>query len=64
MITILLWRTGPLGEFGLLYTPTAMVIAQVAIALPLVVGFSAAAVQQLDPDFRLQIQALGAGALR
>ena len=64
VVTILLWRSGPLGALGLLYTPTAMVIAQTAIALPLVAGFSTAALQHVDPDFRLQMQALGAGRLR
>ena len=64
VVTILLWRSGPLGGLGLLYTPTAMVIAQTAIALPLVAGFSTAALQHVDPDFRLQMQALGAGRLR
>jgi tungstate transport system permease protein len=60
VIAILLWRTGPLGQLRLLYTPTAVVIAQVALALPIVVGLSAAAVQQLNPRLRLQILALGA----
>jgi tungstate transport system permease protein len=60
VITILLWRTGPFGELRLLYTPTAIVIAQVVLALPIVVGLSAAAIQQLNPRLRLQILALGA----
>jgi tungstate transport system permease protein len=64
VVTILLWRSGPLGSFGLLYTPTAMVIAQTAIALPLVAGFATAALQHVDPDFRVQMLALGAGRLR
>lgn len=60
VISVLLWRTGPLGELRLLYTPTAIVIAQVALALPVVVGLSVAAIQQLNPRLRLQILALGA----
>ena len=60
VITILLWRSGPLGELRLLYTPTAIVIAQIVLALPVVAGLSAAAVQQLNPRLRLQILALGA----
>jgi tungstate transport system permease protein len=64
VITILLWRTGPLGELRLLYTPTAIVIAQVVLALPIVVGLSAAAVQQLNPRLRLQILSLGATRLQ
>jgi tungstate transport system permease protein len=64
VITILLWRTGPLGELRLLYTPTAIVIAQVALSLPIVVGLTAAAIQQLNPRLRLQILALGATRLQ
>ena len=60
VITVLLWRTGPLGELRLLYTPTAIVIAQVVLACPIVIGLSAAAIQQLNPRLRLQILALGA----
>lgn len=63
-VTVLLWRSGPLGAFGLLYTPTAMVIAQAAIATPIVVALVAVAVAQVDPDFRVQMQALGATPLR
>jgi tungstate transport system permease protein len=63
-ITVLLWRSGPLGALELLYTPTAMIIAQAAIALPLVAGLSAAGVQQIDPDFRVQMEALGATRVR
>lgn len=64
VVTVLLWRSGPLGAFGLLYTQTAMVIAQTAIALPLVAGFSTAGLQHVDPDFRVQMLALGAGRVR
>ncbi len=64
VITVLLWRSGPLGALGLLFTPTAMVIAQAAIAFPLVAGLSGAALQAVDPELRLQMQALGAGRLR
>lgn len=59
-VTIVLWRNGPLGFFRLLYTPTAMVLAQVIIAAPIVTGLTLAAIQQLNPKLRLQILALGA----
>jgi tungstate transport system permease protein len=59
-VSVLLWRTGPLGQLRLLYTPTAIVIAQCAIALPIVVGLTVAAIQQLNPKLRLQVIALGA----
>ncbi len=59
-VTIFLWRNGPLGVFGLLYTPAAMIIAQAVIATPIVMGITVAAIQQLPPKLRLQILALGA----
>jgi tungstate transport system permease protein len=60
LISILLWRSGPLGALSLLYTPTAMIVAQVVIAGPIVTGLTLSAVQQLNPRLRLQILALGA----
>jgi tungstate transport system permease protein len=63
-VTVLLWRSGPLGAFGLLYTPAAMVVAQAAIATPVVVALVAVALQQVDPEFLVQMQALGAGRAR
>lgn len=63
-ITVLLWRSGPLGALDLLYTPGAMVIAQATIAFPLVAGISAAALQQVDSDFKVQMEALGASRAR
>jgi len=60
LVTILLWRNGPLGFLALLYTPTAIVIAQSVIATPIIAGISLAALQQLPRDLRLQILALGA----
>jgi tungstate transport system permease protein len=64
VVTVLLWRSGPLGGLGLLYTPTAMVIAQAVIATPVVVALVAAALQQVDPEFLVQMQGLGATRLR
>jgi tungstate transport system permease protein len=60
IVTIFLWRTGPLGLLNILFTPSAMIIAQFVIAFPVVAGFTLATVQQLDPKLRLQILALGA----
>lgn len=63
-VSILLWRSGPLGVLDLLYTATAMVIAQCVIATPIVMGFSIAALQALPPNLRLQIQTLGASRMQ
>ena len=59
-VSIVLWRSGPLGVPELLYTPTAIVVAQFVIAFPVVTGLTLAAVQQIPPRFRLQVQGLGA----
>ena len=59
-VFLLLARSGPLGGLDLLYTPWAMVIAQVVIATPLVVGITLAAIQGLDERLHLQILSLGA----
>jgi tungstate transport system permease protein len=64
IVSILLWRNGPLGQLRLLYTPTAMIIAQAAIATPIVIGLTLAAVQGLDPRYRLQLLALGASRVQ
>ncbi len=59
-VTILLWRNGPLGFMELLYTPSAIILAQTVIATPIIAGITLAAIQQLPGDLRLQILSLGA----
>jgi tungstate transport system permease protein len=59
-VTILLWRSGPLGAWEVLYTPAAIVIAQAVIAAPIVTGITLAAVQSVPVAFRLQLLGLGA----
>ena len=59
-ISIMLWRSGPLGILGIMYTPTAMIIAQVLIAAPIIAGVTLAAVQQVNPNLKLQALSLGA----
>ncbi len=63
-VSIFLWRNGPFGFLGLLYTPVAMIIAQAIIATPLVMGVSVAAIQHLPKNLRYQILALGATRLQ
>lgn len=60
VVSILLWRNGPLGFLGLLYTPAAIVLAQSVIATPIVMGISISALQHLPAALRIQILALGA----
>jgi tungstate transport system permease protein len=59
-VSILLWRSGPLGALEILYTPAAIVVAQAVIAAPIVTGITVAAVQNVPVAFRLQLLALGA----
>ncbi len=59
-VSIFLWRSGPLGFLNIMYTPTAIIMAQAIIAAPVVVALTSAAIQQTDPKLRLQIRALGA----
>jgi tungstate transport system permease protein len=59
-VSIFLWRSGPLGFMELIYSPTAMVIAQVIIAFPIVAGLSLASFQALDPKLALQLLGIGA----
>lgn len=59
-VSIVLWRSGPLGFLHLLYTPGAIVLAQFIIAFPVVSGLTMAAMQQIDPKLLLQIKSLGA----
>jgi tungstate transport system permease protein len=62
VVAMTLWRSGPLGDLKLIYTPWAIVIAQTIISAPVVTGLTAAALAALDP--RLQQQLLGLGASR
>jgi tungstate transport system permease protein len=59
-VYLLLSRSGPFGWLGWLFTVKAMIVAQVIISLPLVAGFTMAAVLGVDPELRQQVLALGA----
>jgi len=59
LLALLLWRTGPLGDLGLMYTKSGMILAQALIAAPLVIGITLAAVGSLDDDWDLQVRTLG-----
>jgi tungstate transport system permease protein len=59
-VYMFLSRSGPLGALGWLFTPSAMIAAQVVIAFPLVAGLTMSAVAGVDPAVRHQVAALGA----
>ncbi|MED3549603.1 ABC transporter permease [Cytobacillus praedii] len=63
-ITMLLWRSGPLGSFSLLYSPFAIIMAQILVSLPIIIGLTCSAFQQIDEKMLLQIKALGATRLQ
>lgn len=60
LVAMTLSRRGPLGDLSLLYTKSAMIIAQVMISTPIVVAISAAAVSSVPRELRLQARSLGA----
>jgi tungstate transport system permease protein len=63
-IYLLVSRGGPLGSMDWLFTPAAMVMAQVVLAFPLIAGLTMAALDTIDPDFRLQVRSLGATSVQ
>ena len=61
LLYAMLFRQGPLGSLGLLFTPTAMAIGQTVLILPLLVSLVSAALEQADPRLREEAWSLGAG---
>ena len=59
-VAVLVWRSGPLGVLDWYCTREAMVLAQLILALPVVVGLTAVALQSVDPMLRTQLLSLGA----
>ncbi len=64
MVSIFLWRSGPLGDLRWMYTPTAIVVAQIIIAVPVVTGLTVSSLQQLDPRLSFQLMGLGASRIQ
>jgi tungstate transport system permease protein len=63
-VYLMLSRAGPLGALGLLFTPTAMVIAQAILVTPIVAALTRQTVEDLYAEYREQLQSLGVGPLR
>ena len=63
-VHLMLSRAGPLGELGLLFTPTAMVIAQSILVTPIIAALTRQTVEDLYAEYREQLQSLGVGPLR
>ncbi len=64
VIYLLLSRAGPLGELGLLFTPTAMVIAQTVLVTPIVAALTRQTVEDLHAEYAEQFRSLSVGPLR
>jgi len=64
VVYLLLSRSGPLGVFGLLFTPTAMILAQVVIVTPIIAALTRQLVEDLWSDYREQLLSLGCGPRR
>ncbi len=60
VVYMLLSRSGPFGWLGWLFTPRAMILAQVILAFPVIAGFVMASVMGVDPELSLQLRSLGA----
>jgi len=63
-VYLMLSRAGPLGELGLLFTPTAMVIAQAMLVTPIIAALARQTVEDLYAEYREQLRSLGVGPLR
>jgi tungstate transport system permease protein len=62
-VFLLLSRSGPLGSFGLLFTPTAMVIAQAVLITPIIAALTRQTVEDLWAEYRDELNAMGVGPL-
>ncbi len=64
LVYLLLSRAGPLGQFGLLFTPAAMIIAQTILIVPIVAALARQTVEDAWREYREQLRSLGASRLR
>lgn len=64
IVYLMLSRAGPLGVLGLLFTPTAMVIAQVVLVTPIVAALARQVIEDLWGEYHDQLSSLGAGPAR
>jgi len=63
VVYLILSRSGPLGALGLLFTPTAMVIAQVCLITPIIAALTRQTILDANNEFHAQLRALGAKSL-
>jgi len=63
-VYLMLSRSGPLGEFGLLFTPTAMVVTQTILVLPIIAALARQTIEDLWQEYREELAAMGVGPMR
>jgi tungstate transport system permease protein len=61
VVYLLLSRSGPLGSFGLLFTPTAMVIAQTVLVTPIIAALTRQTIEDLWREYRDELSAMNVG---
>jgi tungstate transport system permease protein len=64
LVYLLLSRSGPLGEWGLLFTPTAMVIAQTVLVSPIIAALARQTIEDLWAEYHDELTAMNVGPLR
>jgi len=64
VIYLLLSRSGPLGELGLLFTPSAMVVTQTLLVMPIIAALARQTIEDLWQEYREELAALGVGPVR
>lgn len=64
LVYLLLSRSGPLGEWGLLFTPTAMIIAQCILVTPIIAALTRQTVADYYAEYAEQLRSLGVGPVR
>ena len=63
-VFLLLSRSGPLGEWGLLFTPQAMIIAQTVLVAPIIAALTRQTIEDLWVEYRDELAALDVGPIR
>ncbi|MEW6292934.1 MAG: ABC transporter permease [Pseudomonadota bacterium] len=64
LVYLLLSRAGPLGQFGLLFTPAAMIIAQTVLITPIIAALTRQVIEDEWREYREQLRSLGASRMR
>lgn len=63
MVFLLLSRSGPLGELGILFTPTAMTIAQAVLVTPIIAALTRQLIEDLWAEYRDELTAMEVGPI-